>query len=199
MYYFDVNGKPLALGLDIQNPMEAAYSTDDDRDPIFRVPPTNKRILIVDGKLTYVSVKFTKSELRRKNAAYYKAAERAGFKVTGTFRIGTNIVTGHSATFHLTDNMNRHVQGAVISFCVLGDNVPIGLAVNDTDTLLLLNAAHAEAMFRGGRDVLMGTDSIRVECDAIIDASTDLAETFQTMQRKWQSLDISVNLDTLGE
>lgn len=197
MYYFNAVGNPLILGTDIMSPDEAAYATDDPRDPIFRTPPSNKRIRIIDGKLTYVTVEFTKVELLRKNQAYYKAAERSGFKVTGTYRVGSEIVTGHTAVLHLTAKMNSHVQGAVISFNVLMDETPIGLSVNDTDTLLLLNSAQANAVFRTGRDVLIGTDNIRNECEAIIRNSNDHSDAFRQIQLKWQSFGASVNLDTI--
>lgn len=197
MFYFNATGKPLVLGKDILSPSEAAYSTADPSDPIFRTPPSNKRIRIIDGVITYVTVEFTVAELLRKNQAYYLAAERSGFKVTGTYRVGNNIVTGHTATLHMTSKMNTHVQGAVLSFNVLNDDVPLGLSVNDTDTLILTNGDQANALCRAGRDVLMGTDNIRNECESIIRNTEDASEAFRQMQVKWRSLSVSVDLDEL--
>jgi len=182
--YFDENGKELVLGVTLVTPTDAAYITKDPNDPIFRQPPSDKAIKIVDGKVTYVDRRVSFQELERINIEERERALVAGYSVKGNYLIRGAPVNGHIAVLRIGQRITTDVIGLTMIFSGgYTDTVPLQVAKNTA--VMVSSITDATKLLEGGFMVKAAAYEMERQGLELIRQSSNSVQTLKALRGFW--------------
>ena len=187
--YFDENGRELVLGSpELQNAADAAYSTDDPKDPIFRKIASNKMVKIVDGQVTYVDRPVSQADLYRLNKQQRETRMKVGLTVTGTFKKAGQPIANSTQNIGISERIKTDTMGILIAFTVLGSTDPVELHVSQNMSIVFSEAAQVAVFFQAGFSLIQKIYAAEDHCKDLIKNSTDNVATRKAIREHWATV-----------
>ena len=198
--YFNEKGEELRLGVDIVDPSEAAYTTSNPSDPIFRKVPSNREIRIVDGKVTFALKPISRVSLLTKNIQLRLSRIRGGLLVTGNYMIRGELQPNHTEVMRVTELLKNDVHAIRTFFRIDPNHPPQVLSIAEDIYLLIENVDQANALFLGGFDLVTTCYRREAEGKALIQSVPDdqLGQAHRDIIALWDSFNIEINLLNTG-
>lgn len=177
MMYFDKDLKQVFLGVDLNSPEEAYYSTANPNDPVFaEIPPgTIKKVFEVNGRkeVRIVSRPPTREMLYARITQMKYEKIELGFFVTGPVMRDGVVTENVRVSVPVDRRLKVDINALVTSYHILNKTRPTPLKVDSENHLIVKTKEDISTLFKLGEELIEKSYIVASECLTLLKNTSD--------------------------